>query len=70
VARSGKGLHLTREQCVEQIALLERQKRGIDVAIIELHQSTRHYTKRCSKTPTPADSFRLRWTVSPQRQIG
>ena len=35
---SGKGLRLTREQCVEQIALLERQKRGIDVAIVELRQ--------------------------------
>lgn len=34
----GNGLHLTREQCVEQIALLERQKRGIDVAIVELRQ--------------------------------
>jgi len=35
---SGKGLRLTREQCVEQISLLERQKRGIDVAIVELRQ--------------------------------
>ena len=31
-------LHLTREQCVAQINLLERQKRGIDVAIAELRQ--------------------------------
>jgi DNA-binding transcriptional MerR regulator len=34
----GKGLDLTREQCVEQISLLERQKRGIEVAILELRQ--------------------------------
>jgi DNA-binding transcriptional MerR regulator len=34
----GKGLHLTREKCVEQINLLERQKRGIELAIGELRQ--------------------------------
>jgi DNA-binding transcriptional MerR regulator len=33
-----KGLHLTREQCVVQINLLERQKRGIEIAIGELRQ--------------------------------
>lgn len=34
----GKSLHLTREKCVQQINLLERQKRGIEVAILELRQ--------------------------------
>jgi DNA-binding transcriptional MerR regulator len=32
------GLHLTREQCVAQINLLEQQKRGIEIAIAELRQ--------------------------------
>jgi DNA-binding transcriptional MerR regulator len=34
----GNDLHLTREQCVTQIHLLEQQKRGIEVAIAELRQ--------------------------------
>jgi len=34
----GKNLHLTREKCVEQINLLERQKRGIELALRELRQ--------------------------------
>jgi DNA-binding transcriptional MerR regulator len=34
----GSGLPLTREKCVEQINLLERQKRGIEIAIAELRQ--------------------------------
>jgi len=34
--RDGERLRLTREQCVAQINLLERQKRGLDVAIAEL----------------------------------
>jgi len=34
----GKNLHLTREKCVEQIKLLERQKRGIELALGELRQ--------------------------------
>jgi DNA-binding transcriptional MerR regulator len=39
VARpDGKSLYLTREQCVEQISLLERQKRGVELAIVELRQ--------------------------------
>jgi DNA-binding transcriptional MerR regulator len=39
VGRSGgDGLRLTREQCVVQINLLEREKRGIDLAIAELRQ--------------------------------
>ena len=32
------GLQLTREQCVKQISMLERQKRGIETAIAELRQ--------------------------------
>lgn len=35
---AAKALHLNRAQCVEQIKLLERQKRGIEVAIAELRQ--------------------------------
>jgi DNA-binding transcriptional MerR regulator len=34
----GDGLHLTRQQCVEQINLLEQQKRGLEIAIAELRQ--------------------------------
>jgi len=34
----GKNLQLTREKCVEQINLLERQKRGIEMALGELRQ--------------------------------
>jgi DNA-binding transcriptional MerR regulator len=34
----GRNLRLTREKCVEQINLLERQKRGIEMALSELRQ--------------------------------
>jgi DNA-binding transcriptional MerR regulator len=34
----GNGLRLTRENCVAQINLLERQKRSLEVAIVELRQ--------------------------------
>jgi len=34
----GKNLRLTREKCVEQINLLERQKRGLEMALGELRQ--------------------------------
>lgn len=34
----GKNLRLSREKCVEQINLLERQKRGIELALNELRQ--------------------------------
>ncbi|HTV37427.1 MAG TPA: MerR family transcriptional regulator [Xanthobacteraceae bacterium] len=37
-APGGKNLHLTREKCIEQINLLERQKRGIELALSELRQ--------------------------------
>jgi DNA-binding transcriptional MerR regulator len=33
-----KALHLTREECLAQINLLEQQKRGIDIAIAELRE--------------------------------
>lgn len=40
------GLHLSREQCVEQIKLLERQKKEIEDAIAELRRTyTDLYTK-------------------------
>ena len=40
------GLHLSREQCVEQIKLLERQKKEIEDAIAELRQTyTDLYTR-------------------------
>jgi DNA-binding transcriptional MerR regulator len=43
----GNDLHLTREQCVAQINLLEQQKRGIEIAIAELRQiCTSFYRKR------------------------
>ena len=35
---NGKSLHLTRGKCVEQINHLERQKRGIDLALGELRR--------------------------------
>jgi DNA-binding transcriptional MerR regulator len=39
IARTGgKKLHLSREKCVEQINLLERQKRELDIAIAELRK--------------------------------
>lgn len=34
----GRGLHLTRAQCVAQINMLEQQKRGLDIALAELRQ--------------------------------
>jgi DNA-binding transcriptional MerR regulator len=37
-APDGAALHLSRRQCVEQINLLERQKRGIEQAIAELRK--------------------------------
>jgi DNA-binding transcriptional MerR regulator len=35
---TGDALHLTREQCVKQIKLLEQQKRSIETAITELQE--------------------------------
>jgi DNA-binding transcriptional MerR regulator len=43
-------LHLTREKCVEQITLLERQKRTIEVAIAELRQIYTSYYNRLAGT--------------------
>ncbi len=47
----GKGLHLTREKCVEQINLLERQKRGIELAIAELRQIYTSFYKTFLEDP-------------------
>lgn len=51
VARGGdigapNELGLTREQCVEQLRLLERQKREIDLAILELRRT---YSSLCKR---------------------
>src|ERR1700691_1176908 len=43
----GKNLRLTRETCVEQIKLLERQKRGIELALGELRQMYTSFYKSC-----------------------
>jgi DNA-binding transcriptional MerR regulator len=37
-APGGNNLHLSREKCIEQINLLERQKRDIELALGELRQ--------------------------------
>jgi DNA-binding transcriptional MerR regulator len=37
-APDGNNLHLSREKCIEQINLLERQKRDIELALGELRQ--------------------------------
>lgn len=42
----GEGLHLSREQCVAQINLLEQQKRGIEIAIAELRQIYTSFYKK------------------------
>ncbi|MGD0024374.1 MAG: MerR family transcriptional regulator, partial [Xanthobacteraceae bacterium] len=47
----GKGLHLTRQKCVEQINLLERQKRGIELAIAELRQIYTSFYKAFLQDP-------------------
>jgi DNA-binding transcriptional MerR regulator len=44
-------LHLTREQCMKQIKLLEQQKRSIEMAITELRQiHTSFYQRLVEKT--------------------
>jgi DNA-binding transcriptional MerR regulator len=43
-------LHLTREKCVEQITLLERQKRTIEVAIAELRQIYTSFYNKLAET--------------------
>jgi len=51
----GKGLHLTRQQCLMQINLLEQRKRGIEVAIAELRQIyTSFYRKLLDNTDEPS----------------
>jgi DNA-binding transcriptional MerR regulator len=47
----GKGLHLSRAKCVEQINLLERQKRGIELAIAELRQIYTSFYKALLEDP-------------------
>jgi len=52
MARPGaKGLQLSREKCVEQINLMERQKRGIEVAIAELRQIYSSFYKMLLEDP-------------------
>jgi DNA-binding transcriptional MerR regulator len=46
------GLQLSREQCIEQIKLLERQKKDIEDAITELRRT---YTDLYTRTGGPAD---------------
>jgi len=48
-----EGLHLSREQCVEQINLLEQQKRDLELAIAELrHIYTSFYRKLLDGRPS------------------
>lgn len=42
------GLALTREKCLEQVALLERQRADIDEAIAELHQMVAAFPARAA----------------------
>jgi len=42
----GDGLHLSRQQCVEQINMLEQQKRRLEVAIAELRQIYSSFYKK------------------------
>ncbi len=52
-ASDATGLHLTREQCIEQIKLLERQKKEIEDAIAELRQTyTDLYTQGGGDQPS------------------
>jgi DNA-binding transcriptional MerR regulator len=49
------GLHLTREQCVKQISMLEQQKRSIETAIAELRQiHTSFYQRLLEKAGEPS----------------
>lgn len=47
------GLHLSREQCIEQIKLLERQKKDIEDAITELRRT---YTDLYTQSGSELDS--------------
>jgi DNA-binding transcriptional MerR regulator len=45
------GLHLSREQCVKQISMLEQQKRSLETALAELRQMhTAFYQKMLEST--------------------
>jgi DNA-binding transcriptional MerR regulator len=51
---NGDALHLTREQCVQQIKLLEQQKRSIETAITELREMhTAFYRRLLEDTGEP-----------------
>jgi DNA-binding transcriptional MerR regulator len=43
---NGDALHLTREQCLKQIKLLEQQKRSIETAITELREIHTSFYRR------------------------
>ena len=48
--RDRQSLQLSREQCVEQINLLERQKRAIENALMELRRTySSHYTRELAR---------------------
>jgi len=42
----GNSLHLTRQQCVAQISLLEQQKRSLDIALAELRKIHTSFYRR------------------------
>ena len=48
-----EGLNLSREQCVEQINMLERQKRGLEVALTELRQIYSGFYRALLDDPKP-----------------
>ena len=50
-AASVGGLQLSREQCVEQIKLLERQKKDIEDAIAELRRTYTELYRRSGEEP-------------------
>ena len=61
------GLHLSRQQCVEQIHMLEQQKRRLEVAIAELRQIYSSYYQKFldgDGSSSPLDGSR----ASPERR--
>ena len=46
----GKTLHLTREQCIAQINVLEQEKRSLEIAIAELRQIYSSFYKKLLDT--------------------
>lgn len=51
-SQNGKGLHLSRQQCTEQINLLERRKRQIENALDELRRA---YSRQYRHELAPGD---------------